>query len=119
MKLLTLTKIALAIAVFQLGFNVSIANAQNQQTSNVTIDRMVNFGSAGGEALFIITEEEIVNPGLCTRNTRYFLTDASSDISRSMLLAAKVNNTPVKLTISGASCPSDYPAIVAVELPES
>ena len=119
MKLLTLTKIALAIAVFQLGFNVSIANAQNQQTSNVTIDRMVNFGSAGGEALFIITQEAIVNPYQCSRDTRYVLTDVSSDISRSMLLAAKVNNTPVKLTISGASCSSDFPAIVAVELPES
>ena len=119
MKLSTLTKTAVALVIFQLGFNVSIANAQNQQTNNVTIDRMINFGSGGGEALFIITQEAIVNPNRCTRDTRYVLTAATSDISRSMLLAAKVNNTPVKLVISGSNCSSDYPAIVAVELPES
>ena len=119
MKLSTLTKATVALTVVLMGFSASIASAQNQLTTNVTIDRMINWGSGGGEALFIITNEPIVNPNSCEKDTRYVLTDQTSEISRSMLLGAKLANTPVKLIISGASYSSNYPAIIAVELPES
>jgi len=117
MNKLTIKTTFLVISLLLL--SVSSANAApNQATGPVTISSVSNWGGNGSETLTIRTNEPIINPALCGFAAEYYLSSSISDISRAMVLAAKVNSTPVSFVIYGNGCSdNNRPTIVNVSLP--
>jgi len=117
--MITSKKIRFVIPALLLSIS-SLHAAPNQSTGSVTIKSVSNWGAGGDETLLIRTNEATINPALCGFPGEYFLKAETSDISRAMVLGAKLNNTPITFVIYGNGCSdSDRPTIVNVSLPEN
>jgi len=112
-------KLKLITVVSLLFGAVFTVSAANQTTANVTIQNITNWGSNGSEQLLIrTTPENTVNPAGCTSTAWIVMDTTSSDISRSMVLAAKMGNKTVNFVIHGGVCDvANRPVVVSVVLP--
>lgn len=91
--------------------------AANQNTGDITIKRMINWGNTGQNALEIITDQgQVTNPAGCTNTSRYILPPDYAEIGRAMILSARVAEKPIQFVIWGGGCfgTQNYPQIVNV-----
>lgn len=76
-----------------------------------------NWSGGGNEDLWIKLDQPTKNPAGCANSSFYILEQSSSDLSRSIVLGAKLNNERLGLVIYGGGCTATgYPVVVNVSL---
>lgn len=91
----------------------------NTSTGYVKVTALTNWNGTQNnpsEALQVLTDQAtLTNPGACTAPGRYIL-EQTSEIAKSLLIAALTTQKPVNLVINGCSADGKTPKFVAVSL---
>jgi len=108
---------ALVVLVVPLLYSVSI-NAEVLRAAKITA--VTNWVGGGNESLLIKTNKAYINPASCShvfqRQGYYILTSKSSDISRVMVMSAKLQELPIDINVWSGGCSSEgIPVIVSLQ----
>ena len=113
MNILSKVSCLFALSTFSV---VSLANTSTDYVKILALTNWVGTTNNPSEALYIKTGQvTVTNPAECSAPKDYYLGD-TSEISKSMLLAALTTKTEVNLVINGCSPDGRTPNVVAISV---